>query len=241
MSYREEVTSRGGLVVYAAPDDWWENPLGWTGVREMGRERMGGVEGEQVSDPGLIDCPDCRHPDGSPIGSDYGLILGVRKGPGGPETFDRECPGCKGETERLAKTMEEWCEAEGKAAALPVSYNFECSQPWIHAVDWDDLEDACSILYLDRGESPRQVEEIEAALENLDEAVRFGFSVLTVEVDPDGDLPEDVLEGADCPALGGCLGGLGEVAAEMLEEALEEVKRELTEREEWARRGVVTV
>lgn len=224
-----EIKKDGGLVALEYPDHEWENPLTWWGIKERGKCEMASVKGEQVSDPGEIDCPTCE--------GRGELVLAI---PGWP-SFEVECPGCEGYGERPAKTMEEWCRAYGARAAVPVSYNMGGSQPWIRDEEWDDLEDACSILYLDGDEGDEEV--IEAQIADLSLALQRGYSVVAVEVDPDGDLPEDALEGAEVLAVGMVLGweAVADMADELLRGAEAYLEKEGAEREEWARRGVVTV
>ena len=221
-----EIENRGGLVALEYPDHEWENPLTWWGIKERGKCEMESVKGERVSDPGEIECPTCE--------GRGELVLAI---PGWP-SVEVKCPGCEGYGERPAKTMEEWCRAYGARAAVPVSYYLGGTQPWIRTEKWDDLEDACSILYLDGDEGDEEV--IEGRIADLSVALEVGYSVVGVEVDPDGDLPEDALEGAEVLAVGMVLGreAVADMADELLRGAEAYLERELTARGEYEARGV---
>ncbi len=238
----ETVSEAPGLEARVRPDECYENPLEWVGVKECGKGDL--VKGSRCSDPAwLEECPTCHYSDGSTIGSRPGMIVEVRKGGhGSPDTFDRECPTCKGEGERLARSSEEWCRENGATAAVPVRYNVDGSQPWIRVVEWgDEEEEPQSVLYLE-GEG-RTVAEIEGAIEDLETAWHEGFSWVEIVVSEDSELPADVLEGFFEVQLGGMLGWkwAEEEAERMLLEAYAYVKRELEERRAWAERDVVTV
>ena len=233
-----------GLVAVVKPDyEWWENPLGWVGIRECGVDNLSGMDGERSDDPGLIECPNCHHPDGSTIGSEPGQILGVRKGPVGPETYDSECPCCEGWGERRAKNEAEWCKAKGVAAAVPVDYTPDGSRPGVWIRDWD--ESYSSIFYAKHEEGREwTADAIRDQIHLLEMSLTEGFYYYFVELDEDSDLPPDILGGVDSAWMG-CGGFLGHTDAEYyaeegLEMAGDHVKKELAEREEWAKRDVVT-
>ena len=226
MSEGYEIKKQGGLVALEYAEHEWENPLTWWNIKERGECGMASVEGVKSGDPGEVDCPRCE-------GS--GELTAKGEEP--------ECPDCEGYGVRAAKTMTEWCEDHGAVAAVPVSYNMGTSQPWIHTVEWENLEDACSILYLEGEEEDHTVEALEGRIADLSVALEVGYSVVTVEVDPDGALPLGALRGWDGGGVGMILGrsSVEDEATRQMESALEYLEKEGAEREEWARRGVVTV
>jgi len=222
-----------GLVARVYSDDValeWPYETGWCEVAgEM-------AEGRQYGDLGWISCPNCHHSDGSTIGSEPGLILGVKNG----EFYDSECPCCEGRGWRRAKSGEEWSKANGVKAALPVSHDFRGPYGVIRVEDWDDSYD--SILYTTEGGADT-LEGLESAVKEIEMILTEGYYGVVVEVDPDSDaLPDDVLNGCMGESLWGILGwdGYGEEAVMLLKDCYAIAKDELAERESWAKRDVVT-
>ena len=211
-----------GLVAVVRQDDWWENPLGWVGIREHGACAVADVEGEWTDEPALITCPKC--------GGDGEIIL---------HAIPVGCPRCGGTREVIAENESEWCGAMGAAAAVPVNYCPDTSQPFARVADWGDR--FTSVFYLPKGTSDASAEMIESQVRVLHLSFTEGFYYFFVEVDEDSDLPDDVLARCDL----GCGGFLGYHDAEWEAEqalgvAADHVKRELAERESWAKRDVVT-
>lgn len=215
-----------GLEARVGSDDWWENPLAWIGAKEVHvpRKGMHGVEGYTSEVPGLITCPTC-------------------KGDGELEVhgFPVGCSRCKGDGDTRAESSAEWCKDFGTVAAVPISYNFDGSQPWVTIEEWggDDLPDA--VIYTEDESSSEDC--LEGAIRDLGVAVEQGYYYVTVEVSEDSDLPADVLDGFGGDSCGGFLGWkyTEEEAERMLLEAYAYVGRELEERRAWAERDVVTV
>ena len=147
--------------------------------------------------------------------------------------------------ETVARSEAEYLEhTHGVAAAVPVSYWVNTSQPGIREVDWGDEESCSAVLYLEVSEvTAWTADDIRVAMSNLTMAWQEGFYFVKVEVDPDSDLPDDVVPtGSDLDGVGGILGfdGYREAATELLAQAESEVEGELARRLEWAKRDVVT-
>jgi len=203
-----------GLMVVTYPDvDYGESPLDWAEIREVGKGELS-RDGRRDESPGQISCPKC---DGEgQIGDDW-------------------CPDCGGICTREAVNAKEWCDYHGVAAAVPVSYETRYSQPWIEVRAWNESFD--SILCLSDGDE----DTIRYALTDTETAWTEGFHCVAVEIDPDSDLPdgmERVVEDSLCGILG--WEGAESEAYAMLRYAESRVKKELADRESWAKRDVVT-
>ncbi len=218
-----EIETRGGLVALEYSEQDWENPLTWWSIKERGKCEMASVPGVRSGDPGEVTCSRCEG-------------NGTLEATDGEEP---ECPDCEGYGVRPAKSEAEWCADHGAVAAVPVSYNMNTSQPWIQTVDWENLEDAGSILYLEEGYG-HTTEVIEARITDLSFALEYGYSIVTVGVDPDSDLPEDALDGWTGGGVGMILGqtSIKEEADRQLEDATAYLRAEMARREALEARGV---